>query len=69
MGKWYWFETSFRSLKDGLCELLAQNNIYYELSGSVFESFWHFEICLENNYEKDVIEDWINENTITEKTA
>ena len=68
-GEWYWFETRFRSLKDGLRNLLACNNIDYELSGSEFESWWHFEIFLVNDYQKDVIENWINENTITEKTA
>lgn len=67
--KWYWFETRFRSLKDGLCNLLTCNNIEYELSGSEYESWWHFEICPDNDYQVDVINDWIDENTITERSA
>lgn len=68
-GKWYWFETDSEYIKDGLRELLAQNNIYYELSGSEYESFWHFEMCLSLDYERNVIDDWIEENTIAEENA
>lgn len=67
--KWYWFETRFRTLKDGLRNMLINNNMEYELSGSDIESWWHFEILITSAYQLDVLNDWIEENTITERSA
>ena len=61
--KWYNFETLWSTLKEGLRALLIENNIQFEISGC--GRGWHFEIlCGEK--EVNLINDWLDQNTITE---
>ena len=62
--KFYNFETMFKSLKDDLRGFLQSQNIYYELSGC--GAGWHFEAYC-NAEEVTIINNWLDENTITEK--
>jgi len=63
MKKFYNFETMFRSLKDGLTVFLKESGIYYEISGC--GKGWHFEIKC-NNEELEMVNNWLDANTITE---
>ena len=70
--KWYNFETMFTSLKEELRIMLHSNDIKFELSdGRTWAGAparWHFEIYASNK-EVDIINKWLDENTINEKTA
>ena len=66
MRKWYSFETRFISLRDELRNFLKESGIKYELSGC-FGSY-HFEILC-NSAELEAVNDWLDANTITEKSA
>ena len=64
--KFYNFETMFSNLRDGLRHFLKANNIYYELSSC--GKGWHFEILC-GDKEVNLINNWLDENTITEVRA
>ena len=72
MKKFYNFETMFSGLKNGLIELLKTNNIYYEISDGrgPYDAamIWHFEI-LATPGDGELINTWIDENTITIREA
>lgn len=61
--KWYNFETLFITLRDGLRKFLRDNGIKYELSSC--GPGYHFEI-LTDQAGADMINRWLDENTITE---
>lgn len=72
MKKYYSFNTMFSSLKNGLIALLKTNNIYYEISDGrgPYDAamIWHFEI-LATPGDVELINTWIDENTITIREA
>lgn len=61
--KWYNFETMFPSMKDAMRFMLKSSGIKYELSAGT--DFWHFEIFA-NDDERQYINEWLDENTISE---
>lgn len=66
MRKWYHFETRFIFLRDGLRNFLKESGIKYELSGAF--SYYHFEILCDSA-ELEKVNNWLDENTITEVSA
>ena len=64
MRRWMNYETLFRTLKDLLREYLHEIGVRYELSGCY--NGWHFEIYC-NGQEECMINDFLDENTITEE--
>lgn len=64
MRKWYNFETRFITLRDAMRKYLKDNSIKYELSGA--GSYYHFEIYA-NSTEAEAINNWIDNNSITNK--
>ena len=64
MRKWMNWETSFRSLSDSMSAFLKSSGIQYERSGCF--GGYHFEVNV-NDAEVKAINDWIDQNTITNK--
>jgi len=68
MRKWYNFETRFITLRDDLRDFLKESGIKYELSGISAAEGYHFEILC-NSAELEKVNNWLDENTITEVSA